>query len=70
MNRNETVTLTKELLESRSIVPIWISMEKNKGGTYKLKIKTFEKTYAFQEFIKNNNLLLEDEKGYCLISKP
>jgi len=64
------MTLLKELTSSQLIDLSWVSMEKTKDDAYKLKIKMCEKSHALQEFVDNKKLLLEQDNGYWLISKP
>jgi hypothetical protein len=70
LDRQQTIALLKELLASNLLEPTWISLEKSKENTFKLKIKTSEKTCAIQQFFSANNLMLEEVNGYWLISKP
>ncbi len=42
----------------------------SKAEVYKLKIKAAQKTPEIQKFFSVNNLILEEQNGYWLISKP
>ena len=64
------MVLLKELIASRLIEPTWISIEKAKKDAYKLKIKTVQKTSEITQFFNSNNLVVEEQNDYWLISKP
>ncbi len=69
LDRLEALALLKKLIASNLIEPSWISIE-SAAEVYKLKIKATQKTVEIEQFFSSNNLVLEEQNGYWLISKP
>jgi hypothetical protein len=70
LDRQQAMTLLKQLTLSNLIDPSWVSMEKEQNEVYKLKIKAAPKTAEIQAFFLANNLKIEEIGGYWIISKP
>ena len=64
------MTLLKHMVTSGLIDPSWISIEKVKEDSYKLKIKAVEKSRELDEFFSSNGLTVELQNEYWLISQP
>jgi hypothetical protein len=63
------MNLLKQLSDSKLIEPIWVSIE-SKDENYQLKIKENLKNRQLENFCSTNNLKIEEQNGYWLISKP
>jgi hypothetical protein len=70
LDRSEAVLLLKELINLNLIQPALISIEKNKLGTFSLKMKADGNLQSIKQFIVGKNLDLSEEKGYFVISTP
>ena len=69
MNRAEALAILTKLLSSKIIDLSWVSIDSN-AEEVKLKIKETQKNPLLEQFCSNNNLKLEEQNGYWLISKP
>jgi len=68
LDRKQALVFLKMLSDSNIIDPSWVSIENQVKG-YKLKIKEAQKNDALERFCANNNVKLESQNGYWLISK-
>jgi hypothetical protein len=68
LDRQQAMTLLKQLTVSKLIDPSWISMEYTSNG-FKLKIRAVQKTPELIQFFATNNLVMEEQAGYWLISQ-
>jgi hypothetical protein len=69
LDREQAVTLLKQLTLSNLVDLSWVSIE-SYAGDYKLKIKAIQRTPELEQFFSKNNAKLEEQNGYWLISKP
>jgi hypothetical protein len=69
LNRPHAIALLKELVSSKLIDPSWISIEKTKEDSYKLKIKCIQDVSAIEQFCANNHLVMEGQDGFIVILK-
>ena len=72
MERHEAVELLKQLIAQHLVVPSLVALEKNKHGKFDLILKGDCDTQALKEFLSQRYLIVKEnnEKGYCVISKP
>jgi hypothetical protein len=72
LNRKEAVGILKEMVTLNLIQPSFVSIDKNKEGTYNLVIKTDGKLDEVRAFLAVKDLILSinNEKGTCTIYKP
>ena len=69
MNRTQAVALVKELVASELIDPSWISIQNVTSELCKLKINIPVRKQEIRDFILKNNLQLEEQEEYWLLSK-
>ena len=69
MNRAQAVALVKELVASELIEPSWISIQNVTNDLCKLKINIPVRKQEIRAFILKNDLLLEEQEEYWLLSK-
>lgn len=69
MDRKQAMTLLKELSNCELFDTSWVSLE-SKAEDYKIKLKATQKSPKLQEFLSHNNLALEQQGDYWLITKP
>jgi hypothetical protein len=71
LNREQAVVIAKEMVASKIVEPFWISIENRRNSQCRLRLKAKGLTKeALSAFVAKNNLLLEEENEYWLISKP
>jgi len=72
LERQEAITLLKELLALGIVQPSFVSVEKNKQGTYSLTMKPNGNLTEIRAFLSDKDLILyeDKEKGICSICKP
>jgi hypothetical protein len=68
LKREEALVLLKLLSSSKLIDPNWVSIESMAEGT-KIKIREMGQLSNIQDFCSINNLKLEKQNDYLLISK-
>ncbi len=70
MDRTDAVALLREITDKRLVEPSFISIEKNKHGTYNLIIKGESDIKELKELVAGKNLVIEeDKKGNYVIYK-
>jgi hypothetical protein len=69
LNRKQAVVLLKELAASKLIDPSWISIEKATKEAYRLKVRSSQEPFEITRFCDSNNLSIEEQNGFWLISK-
>ena len=72
MRREQAVALVKELVDNNLIQTNWLLIDKRKPDSYELKFKGDWDRYSLNDFLKNRNLVIEEnkEKQYLVIFKP
>jgi len=62
MQRQETITLYKELIDSNLIDPNWASVKEIEPNHFALTIKSCYSITSIENFLKEHDLLLKEEK--------
>ncbi len=72
MRREQAVALVKELVGNNLIQTTWLLIEKRTPDSYQLKFKGDWDHCSLDDFLKNRNLSIEEnkEKQYLVIFKP
>lgn len=72
MRREQAVALVKELVGNNLIQTNWLLIDKRKPDSYELKFKGDWDRCSLEDFLKNHNLSIEEnkEKQYLVIFKP
>jgi hypothetical protein len=70
LNRPQAIALIKELVTAKLIEPSWISIEKTNKDAYQIKIKCVHDISDIAQFCTKNELVMDEQNGFCLISKP
>ncbi len=71
MQRHEAVAILKEIINCNLAMPSIVALEKNKRGTFNLIMKADCDAKSIRQFTDEKNLTVEldNERGYCIISK-
>ncbi len=72
MNRDEAVTILKELIALNLVHPSFVSLEKNNLGIFSLTVKADCNLTEIRAFLADKDLILykDEAKGTCTIYKP
>ena len=72
LDRTQAMALLKELVAYDLVDPSYVSMIQTKPNRYRLQIKCNYNKTRMQEYAKNNNLIIEEDKEqkYLVIYNP
>lgn len=72
MDRGRAISLFKEMVTLGLVQQSFVSVEKNKLGSFSLIIKPTGDISDIRAFLSNKNLVISEdtEKGMCKIYKP
>ena len=70
MNRVEALSLLKELITLGTVQPTFVSVEKNKEGTFSLTLKVDDNLPELRTFLNYRKMVFSEdiEKGTCTIN--
>ena len=68
MERKEAIAMLKELLNLDLIEPYLVALNKIQGG-FNLMFKADCNLPELKEFMATKNLVIYEEKGFCVITK-
>ena len=72
LDRKEAIDLLKDLIVHDLVEPSWVSIEVRTPNHYQIQIKNNYNRNRIEQFIRDNNLIVEEdkEKRYLLINNP
>ena len=68
LERKEAIAVLKELLNLNLIEPSLVALNKIQGG-FNLMFKADCNLPELKEFMVTKNLMINEEKGFCVVSK-